>query len=103
MRIAALADSFGAQATPHVSIGSAVHFAASLQCAAAMPNLDVMEHWVGENPLAAVAPDLDTPRFGPDRPMARSVPSAPGLGITVDEEAVRALAIRSRPVAVHRV
>jgi L-alanine-DL-glutamate epimerase-like enolase superfamily enzyme len=41
MRIAALADAFGAVATPHVSIGSAVHFAASLQCAAAMPNFEI--------------------------------------------------------------
>jgi D-arabinonate dehydratase/D-galactarolactone cycloisomerase len=92
MRIAALADAFGAQATPHVSIGSAVHFAASLQCAAALPNLDVMEHWVGENPLAAIASDGVPPLPGPAGPMARSVPSAPGLGITVDEEAVRTLA-----------
>ncbi len=92
MRIAALADAFGAQATPHVSIGSAVHFAASLQCAAAMPNLEVMEHWAGENPLAAIAPDLDTPHPGPDGPMVRTVPTTPGLGITVDEATVRRLA-----------
>jgi D-arabinonate dehydratase/D-galactarolactone cycloisomerase len=88
MRIAALADAFGAQATPHVSIGSAVHFAASLQCALAMPNLDVMEHWVGTNPLGRqLAPDLDEPQAGLRRPVA-----GPGLGITIDEHAVRRLA-----------
>jgi D-arabinonate dehydratase/D-galactarolactone cycloisomerase len=88
MRIADLADAFGAQATPHVSIGSAVHFAASLQCAAAIGNLAVMEHWVGDNPLGgAIAPDLDVPADG-----RRSVTSAPGLGITVDETAVLRLA-----------
>jgi D-arabinonate dehydratase/D-galactarolactone cycloisomerase len=87
MRIAALADSFGAQTTPHVSIGSAVHFAASLSCAAAMPNLDIVEHWIGDNPLAAVAPDADRPDNG-----VRHVNPRPGLGITVDEETVRALA-----------
>lgn len=87
MRIAQIADAFGAQATPHVSIGSAVHFAASLQCAAAIPNLSVMEHWVGDNPLgAAIAPDLDTPDDG-----RRTVSSAPGLAITVDETVVRQL------------
>lgn len=86
MRIAALADAFGAVATPHVSIGSAVHFAASLQCAAALPNLTIMEHWIGTNPLAAVAPDLDAPRDG-----VRRIGAGPGLGITVDEAAVEAL------------
>lgn len=85
MRIAALADAFGVQATPHVSIGSAVHVAASLQCAAAMPNLDVMEYWIGENPLGRpLAPDLATPSAG-----LLEVPRGPGLGITVDEDAVR--------------
>lgn len=91
MRIAQLADAFGAVATPHVSIGSAVHFAASLQCAAAIPNLDVMEHWIGDNPLgAAVAADLDRPAAG-----MRQVPAAAGLGITVNEAAVRRLGSRS--------
>lgn len=87
MRIAALADAFGATATPHVSIGSAVHFAASLQCAAAMPNFDIMEHWIGNNPLARqIAPDLDRPENG-----IRVLGSGPGLGIAVDESAVRSL------------
>jgi D-galactarolactone cycloisomerase len=88
MRIAALADAYGVEATPHVSIGSAIHFAASLQCAAATPNLRVMEHWIGDNPLGRqVAPDLDLPADG-----LRRVSGRPGLGITVDEEAVRRLA-----------
>ncbi|GAB4055313.1 D-galactarolactone cycloisomerase [Catellatospora paridis] len=103
MRIAVLADAFGAQATPHVSIGSAVHFAASLQCAAAMPNLEVMEHWVGDNPLAAVAPDLDSPLPGPDGPMTRTVSTAPGLGITVDEPTVRRMAGRSADLTDNRL
>jgi D-arabinonate dehydratase/D-galactarolactone cycloisomerase len=85
MRIAGLADAFGAIATPHVSIGSAVHFAASLQCAAAIPNFDIMEHWIGDNPLAqTIAPDLDVPDHG-----IRQLSPMPGLGITVDEQAAR--------------
>ena len=93
MRIAELADAFGAQATPHVSIGSAVHFAASLQCAAAIGNLAVMEHWVGENPLGtAIAPDLDTPSGS-----RRIVPSGAGLGITVDETEVERLSQVTSP------
>lgn len=88
MRIAALADAFGAVATPHVSIGSAIHFAASLQCAAAIPNFEVMEHWVGDNPLGeSVASDIDVPHGG-----VRVLGSGPGLGITVDESTVRRLA-----------
>lgn len=89
MRIAAVASSFGAQTTPHVSIGSAVHFAASLQCAAAIPDFTIMEHWAGSNPLGAlISADHDTPRDS-----RRAVPAAPGLGITVDEGAVRRTAI----------
>jgi len=44
------------------------------------------------NPLAAVAPDIDVPHPGPGGPMARSVPSAPGLGVTVEDATVRSLA-----------
>jgi D-arabinonate dehydratase/D-galactarolactone cycloisomerase len=88
MRIAAVADAFGAQATPHVSIGSAVHFAASIQLALAIPNCMILEHWVGENPLGRpLAPDLDEPVGGLRQPADGS-----GLAITVDEEAVRRLA-----------
>lgn len=87
MRIAALADAFGAQATPHVSIGSAVHWNASLHCAAAMPNFSVLEHWVGTNPLAAIAADTATVSGG-----RCAVPDGPGLGLTVDESTVAALA-----------
>lgn len=87
VRIAALADAYGAQATPHVSIGSAVHFAVSLQLALAIPNCMVLEHWTGNNPLGrVVAPDLDDPVEGFRRPRSGS-----GLGITIDEEAVRSL------------
>jgi D-galactarolactone cycloisomerase len=85
MRISALADAFGAIATPHVSIGSPVHFAASLQCAAAMPNLHVMEHWIGDNPLDVIASDAQPPHQS-----RRVVTTSPGLGITVDPTKVAA-------------
>jgi D-galactarolactone cycloisomerase len=79
MRIAVLADAFGAITTPHVSIGSPVHFAASLQCAAAIPNFHIMEHWIGDNPLDAISADAQPPRNG-----HRAVTTTPGLGITVE-------------------
>jgi D-galactarolactone cycloisomerase len=87
MRIATIADAFGAIATPHVSIGSAVHFAASLSCATAIGNFEIMEHWIGDNPLAGIAADLNPPEGG-----LRAAPTGPGLGITVDEAHVRRLA-----------
>jgi D-galactarolactone cycloisomerase len=83
MRIAALADTFGAIATPHVSIGSPVHFAASLQCAAAIPNFQIMEHWIGDNPLDVIASDAQPASHG-----VRAVTTAPGLGIAIDPAAV---------------
>lgn len=87
MRIAALADAFGAQATPHVSIGSAVHIAASVQCAAAIPNFAILEYWTGTNPLLQVG--IDPPELVEG---SLRVPGGPGLGMAVDEERVRSLA-----------
>ena len=87
MRIAALADAFGAQATPHVSIGSPVHIAASVQCAAAMPNFAVMEYWIGANPLSDLATGTPIPQASRIR-----VPATPGLGVEVDATAVTGMA-----------
>lgn len=86
MRIAVVADAFGAQATPHVSIGSPVHLAASVQCAAAMPNCAVLEWWIGSNPLTGVATGALAPAGG-----RIVVPDGVGLGVDVDEAAVRAV------------
>jgi hypothetical protein len=56
-----------------------------------MPNLDLMEHWVGANPLALdLAPDLDQPHAG-----LRRTGGGPGLGITIDENIVHRLAGRA--------
>ncbi|MGH3736090.1 MAG: mandelate racemase/muconate lactonizing enzyme family protein [Micromonosporaceae bacterium] len=89
MRIAVVADAFGAQATPHVSIGSPVHLAASLHCAAAIPNLAWLEWWVGDNPLARLCPHPPAPRQG-----RVTVPAEPGLGVTVDPAALDELEAR---------
>lgn len=89
-RIAVLADAFGVAFTPHVSIGSAIHFVASAHCAAAAPNLHQMEYWFGANPLGDAI--LKVPALGlVDGHLP--VPTGPGLGIEVDEERVRALAV----------
>ncbi|GAA3455091.1 hypothetical protein [Dactylosporangium matsuzakiense] len=55
---------------------------------AAMPDLDIVERWIGDNPRTAVAPDLAPPIAS-----IRPVSPTPGPGLTVDERKVRALAI----------
>lgn len=88
-RIAELADAFGKAATPHVSIGSAIHFAASAHLAAALPNQTLMEFWYGANPLG------DPIQRAPFRVEDGYfwVPEGPGLGIEIDEEALRRYAV----------
>lgn len=88
LNMAAVADLYGAACAPHVSIGSAVHFAATLQLGLALPNLIIAEHWIGENPIgdAILSTPMPLPADG-----YITAPTGPGLGITVDEPAVRRL------------
>ncbi|MBX3142281.1 MAG: mandelate racemase/muconate lactonizing enzyme family protein [Trueperaceae bacterium] len=89
-RISVLTDAFGVGFTPHVSIGSAIHFVASAHCAAAAPNLHQMEYWFGQNPLGDAI--LKEPALGlVDGYLP--VPQGPGLGIEIDEDVVRSLAV----------
>jgi D-arabinonate dehydratase/D-galactarolactone cycloisomerase len=81
-RIAYLADAFGAGFAPHVSIGSAIQFAASAHMAAATPNFIIMEYWIGENPLGNDM--LRTPLQLEDGMLV--VPTGPGLGLDLIEE-----------------
>ncbi len=85
-RIADLTTSFGQRVVPHISIGSAVHVAASIHFASTLPTLEMMEFWIGDNPL-------NGGEFGSAlRPEAGSipVPDGPGLGIEVDWDRVTA-------------
>jgi D-arabinonate dehydratase/D-galactarolactone cycloisomerase len=86
-RIAELADSFGLAFAPHISIGSAIHFAASAHLASAMPNTITSEYWIGDNPLGN--PILKEPLVLADGYM--HTPAKPGLGIEIDEEALKTL------------
>jgi len=87
-RIADLTTAFGRRVVPHISIGSVVHVAASIHYASTLPTLEMMEFWIGENPLnggdlgAALRPEAG---YVP-------VPEGPGLGIDIDWDRVRALA-----------
>jgi galactonate dehydratase len=90
-RIATLADTWGALLAPHCPLGP-IALAASLQVAFATPNLLIQEQSLGihyhvDNDLLdyLVDPSVFTFRDGyVERPVL------PGLGINIDEDAVRA-------------
>jgi galactonate dehydratase len=90
-RIAALAETFGALLAPHCPLGP-IALAASLQIALATPNFLIQEQSIGIHYHRGSADLLDyvadpTPLQIVAGHIART--DAPGLGITVDEEAVR--------------
>jgi D-arabinonate dehydratase/D-galactarolactone cycloisomerase len=78
-RIAELADAFGIAFQPHVSIGSAIHVAASAHLAVAMPNSMVCEYWIGSNPIGNAV--IETPMDLREGKLAP--PDYPGLGIKI--------------------
>jgi galactonate dehydratase len=90
-RIASLAETFGALLAPHCPLGP-VALAASLQVGFATPNLLIQEqslgiHYNADADLLAYVMDPEPFRFV-DGHAVRS--ALPGLGVTVDEAAVRA-------------
>lgn len=84
-RIAEMADGFGLAFAPHISIGSAIHFAASAHMATAMPNTITSEYWFGDNPLGNCI--LREPLRLENGYMY--TPEKPGLGIDIDETALQ--------------
>ena len=94
-RIAALAEVYGAGLAPHCPLGP-VSLAAALQVAFATPNFVIQEQSLGihynvESDLLDYLADRSV-LSAPDGYLER--PTGPGLGITVDEQAVRAAAER---------
>ncbi|AQS56959.1 mandelate racemase/muconate lactonizing enzyme family protein [Novibacillus thermophilus] len=87
-KIAFLADVNGAAFAPHVSIGSAIHFAASAHLAAAVPNFMIMEYWAGVNPIGSAI--LKTPFEQVNGKL--KLPQKPGLGIDIIEDKLLAYA-----------
>lgn len=88
-RIAEIADAFGKGVTPHVSIGSAVQFAASAHLAASFPNQTWMEYWYGNNPIGNAI--LKTPLTVENGYLL--APDGPGLGVEVNEDALMRFAV----------
>ncbi len=82
--IASLACAYPVQLAPHLW-GGAVLFAAGMQLAAATPNVVIMEHCHGHNPLLH---DMVPERFelvdG-----CLEIPDRPGLGVTPDPDFVK--------------
>jgi D-arabinonate dehydratase/D-galactarolactone cycloisomerase len=93
LKMAEVADLYGAACAPHVSIGSAIQFAATLQLALAVPNLLIAEHWIGENPIGDQILDSPMPQ-----PVDGYVipPAGPGLGINVNQAAVESMSVPIR-------
>ena len=90
-RIASLAETFGAHLAPHCPLGP-IALAASLQVAFATPNFLIQEqsrglHYNKDADLLSYVVDPEPFRFV-DGYAPRG--AAPGLGVTVDEAAVRA-------------
>lgn len=73
------------------SFGSAVHFAASLQLAASLPNTEIIESETNINGLKTEI--LEKP-FETDEQMSFYVPQEPGLGISINWDAIERMAIR---------
>lgn len=90
-RIGSLAETYGVQLAPHCPLGP-IALAASLQIAFATPNFLIQEqsrgiHYNKDADLLSYVVDTEPFRFE-DGHARRGV--LPGLGITVDENAVRA-------------
>lgn len=84
-RIALLADAFNVRYAPHTGASAALCISASLHLAASMPNFMIHEHMYVHQPLQDLVGALPQPRNG-----FIDVPSGPGLGVDVDEDALRA-------------
>jgi galactonate dehydratase len=91
MRIASLADTFGAHLAPHCPLGP-IALAASLQVGFATPNLLIQEqslgiHYNKDADLLSYVADPAPFRFVAGHARLTQLP---GLGVTIDEAAVRA-------------
>jgi L-alanine-DL-glutamate epimerase-like enolase superfamily enzyme len=85
-RIATVASLHATKWAAHVSMGSSVHVAAAAHLAAASANFLIFEFSSTPNPLGDA---LLTAPLRPEGGVLR-VPDGPGLGITFDEERLRA-------------
>ncbi len=90
-RISDLADTYGIPFSPHISIGSAIYMAASLQWAAAGSNLNMCE-WPMD--VSAIGNGILKRPFQ-FQGGAILLDETPGLGIDIDEDKLRRWQVRA--------
>ena len=90
-RIASLADTYNIPVTPHIGGGGILSIAATVQFSATIPNFLIMEH----SPDAYEMKGQITTRKPTVKDGTFILDDTPGLGITIDTEALEAFAINS--------
>ncbi len=84
-KIAALAETFNVKMAPHLSVGLGICIAATIQVAAAIPNLYLLEY---QPPVFEIANALlESPLICQDG--CYEIPTGPGLGVALDEDRLR--------------
>jgi L-alanine-DL-glutamate epimerase-like enolase superfamily enzyme len=88
LQVAAVAEAYGVPVMPHAAAGP-LAMAAGLHVAAVRQNVQLLEHAFTLEPVweALVGPQLSCSAIVDG---ALAVPSGPGLGVEIDEEALRA-------------
>ena len=90
-RIASLADTYNIPVTPHIGGGGILSIAATVQFSATIPNFLIMEH----SPEAYESKGQITTRKPMIEDGAFVIDDMPGLGITIDTEALEAFVIKA--------
>lgn len=88
-RIASLADTYNIPVTPHIGGGGILSIAATIQFSAAIPNFLIMEH----SPDAYEMKGQITSRKPMVQDGAFILDETPGIGVTINTEALEAFAI----------
>ena len=88
-RIASLADTYNIPVTPHIGGGGILSIAATIQFSATIPNFLIMEH----SPGAYEMKGQITSRKPTVKDGAFVLDDTPGIGVTIDTEALEAFAI----------
>ncbi len=88
-RIAQLCDTYNIPVTPHVGLGGTIALASSIQFSATIPNFQILEHMHLAHELRSkICAEYPSPVDG-----EFLVTDMPGMGVTIDEDAVRRYAI----------
>lgn len=101
-KIAIMAEAYDAGIAPHCPLGP-VAFAASLHIAVGTPNFSILEMSLGMHYNTEAGDDIDLLTYLKDQSVFDikegyvDAPRKPGLGIEIDEEAVRRISKETKP------